>query len=1030
MKFTDIFIKKPVLAIVVSLLILLAGFQSMSNMTVRQYPRSDIAVIKITTVYVGANAELVRGFITTPIERAIASAGGIDYIESQSTMGVSTVTAHLQLNYDPLKAMTEISAKVNQVRGELPPESELPSIAIEAADSQFASAYLSFSSDILQQNQITEFLSRSVQPRLIAIAGVQKADILGGRTFAMRIWLKPQQMAELGITASEVRQALSNNNVQAAIGQTRGAYTQVNLRANTDMKSADEFKRIILRQNDEGVVRLADVADVELGADDYNTNVNYSGETAVFMGVFVSPTANSLDVIKAVTEEMALIQSELPSGLSGEVSYDATKYIQAAIDDVLKTLAETLLIIVIVIFLFLGFSRSVLIPLVAIPLSLIGAVFIMKVFGFSLNLLTLLSIVLSVGLVVDDAIVMVENIERHIQDGLKPFKAAIVAARELGGPIIAMTITLVSVYVPIGLQGGLTGTLFREFAITLAGAVTISAIVAITLSPMMASKMLKPHSDNKAPLDGIFNRFKHFYSRQLDKSLNNRIGVYVFWIGISALCIPLYSMSPKELAPTEDQGVIFGIVDSPANSTVDQSSFYAKAVNEAFMSVEETDFTFQITFPTGGFGGMVTKPWDERERTVFDMMPEVQQKLSQIAGVRILPITPAALPGGGNFPVEFVITSTANSKEIYDYALQLEKVMRESGTFPFQLIDMKVDQPEYLLNIDREKVADLGLNMRDVVNDLGTLLGGGYVNRFNMAGQSYKVIPQVKRSERLTPDSLTDLYITGPAGEMIRVDQIASLSHSTVPRSINRMQQLNAVKISAVTIKPLDETLQYLEAEAKKILPASYSIDYTGESRQLKREGNTFLPAFLLAITMIFLVLAAQYNSFRDPMVILLGSVPMALFGALVFTFLKIPAPMPHFTDAFTSTLNIYSQVGLVTLIGLIARNGILVVEFANKLQEQGKAKLDAIREASVLRLRPVMMTSLATIAGHTPLIFATGAGAGARNSIGIVLVLGMTIGTLFTLFVLPSVYMLLAKDHSKDKLADEDDLAPHSTAS
>uniref|UniRef100_A0A486XW87 RND multidrug efflux transporter Acriflavin resistance protein n=1 Tax=Rheinheimera sp. BAL341 TaxID=1708203 RepID=A0A486XW87_9GAMM len=1025
MKFTDIFIKKPVLAIVVSLLILLAGFQSMSNMTVRQYPRSDIAVIKITTVYVGANAELVRGFITTPIERAIASAGGIDYIESQSTMGVSTVTAHLQLNYDPLKAMTEISAKVNQVRGELPPESELPSIAVEAADSQFASAYLSFSSDILQQNQITEFLSRSVQPRLIAIAGVQKADILGGRTFAMRIWLKPEQMAALGITASDVRKALSDNNVQAAIGQTRGAYTQVNLRANTDMKSVDEFQRIVLRQTDAGVVRLADVADVELGADDYNTNVNYSGETAVFMGVFVSPTANALDVIKAVTEEMALIQSELPSGLTGEVSYDATKYIQAAIDDVLKTLAETLLIIVTVIFLFLGFSRSVLIPLVAIPLSLIGAVFIMKVFGFSLNLLTLLSIVLSVGLVVDDAIVMVENIERHIQDGLKPFKAAIVAARELGGPIIAMTVTLVSVYVPIGLQGGLTGTLFREFAITLAGAVTISAIVAITLSPMMASKMLKPHSSLKAPLDGIFNRFKHFYSRQLDKSLNNRIGVYVFWIGISALCVPLYSMSPKELAPTEDQGVIFGIVDSPANSTVDQSSFYGKAVNEAFMSVEETDFTFQITFPTGGFGGMVTKPWDERERTVFDMMPEVQQKLSQIAGVRILPITPAALPGGGNFPVEFVITSTANSKEIYDYALQLEKVMRESGTFPFQLIDMKVDQPEYLLNIDREKVADLGLNMRDVVNDLGTLLGGGYVNRFNMAGQSYKVIPQVKRSERLTPDSLTDLYITGPAGEMIRVDQIASLSHSTVPRSINRMQQLNAVKISAVTIKPLDETLQYLEAEAKKILPASYSIDYTGESRQLKREGNTFLPAFLLAITMIFLVLAAQYNSFRDPMVILLGSVPMALFGALVFTFLKIPAPMPHFTDAFTSTLNIYSQVGLVTLIGLIARNGILVVEFANKLQEQGKAKLDAIREASVLRLRPVMMTSLATIAGHTPLIFATGAGAGARNSIGIVLVLGMTIGTLFTLFVLPSVYMLIAKDHSKDKLAAEDDIEP-----
>jgi multidrug efflux pump len=1022
MNFTDIFIKKPVLAIVVSLLILLAGFQSMSNMTVRQYPRSDIAVIRITTAYIGANADLVRGFITTPIERAIASAGGIDYIESQSTMGVSTVIAHLHLNYDPLKAMTEISAKVNQVRGDLPPEAEVPAIAIEAADSQFAAAYLSFSSDILEQNQITEFLTRSVQPRLIAISGVQKADILGGRTFAMRVWLKPERMAALGITASDVRTALTDNNIQATIGQTRGAYTQVNLRANTDMKGVDEFKRMILRQNGEGIVRLSDVADVVLGADDYNTDVNYSGETAVFMGVFVAPNANSLDVIKAVTKEMELIKADLPSGLTGEVSYDATKYIEAAIDDVVKTLGETLLIIIVVIFLFLGFSRSVLIPIIAIPLSLIGAMFIMKVFGFSLNLLTLLSIVLSVGLVVDDAIVMVENIERHIQNGLKPFKAALVAARELGGPIIAMTVTLISVYVPIGLQGGLTGTLFREFAITLAGAVAISAIVAITLSPMMASRMLKPHTSLKAPLDGIFTRFQHFYSRKLESSLNNRSGVYVFWIGIMLLCVPLYSMSPKELAPVEDQGVIFGIVDSPANATVDQSSYYGKYVNEAFMSVPETDFTFQITFPTGGFGGMVTKPWSERERTVFEVMPEVQQKLAEISGVRILPITPPSLPGGGNFPVEFVIASTAESKEIYDYALKLEKVMRESGIFPFQVIDMKVDQPEYQLNIDRDKVADLGLNMRDVVQDLGTLLGGGYVNRFNMSGQSYKVVPQVKRIERLTPDDLTNLYIKGPQDQMIRVDQIASLTHSTVPRSINRMQQLNAVKISGVTIKPLDETLTFLETEAKKLLPSSYSIDYTGESRQLKREGNTFLPAFTLAVTMIFLVLAAQYNSFRDPIVILLGSVPLALFGALVFTFLKIPAPMPFFTDGFTSTLNIYSQVGLVTLIGLIARNGILVVEFANKLQEQGKSKLDAIREASVLRLRPVMMTSIATIAGHTPLIFAEGAGAAARNSIGIVLVLGMTIGTLMTLFVLPSVYMLIAKDHSHDKVMDEDD--------
>ncbi|HCS65359.1 MAG TPA: multidrug efflux protein [Cellvibrio sp.] len=1016
MKFTDIFIKRPVLAIVVSLLILILGIQAGSNLTVRQYPRSDISVIIVNTVYVGANAELVRGFITTPIERAIASAGGIDYIESQSAMGMSTVTAHLRLNYDPLKAMTEISAKVNQVRGDLPPEAEVPAIRIEAADSQFAAAYLSFSSEILEQNQITDFLTRSIQPRLTAVAGVQKADVLGGRTFAMRIWLKPERMAALNVTPVQVRAALAANNVQAAVGQTRGTYTQVNLSANSDLKSVDEFRQLVVRNSADGIIRLSDIADVALGAENYDTVVNYSGDTAVFMGVWVAPNANALDVMKAVNKEMEAIKAELPTGLSGTVAYDSTEYIDAAINEVIKTLTETLLIIVVVIFLFLGFSRSVIIPVLAIPLSLVGALFIMQVCGFSLNLLTLLSIVLCVGLVVDDAIVMVENIERHIQDGMKPFQAAIVSARELAGPILAMTVTLASVYIPIGLQGGLIGSLFREFAITLAGAVTISAIVAITLSPMLGSRMLKPHTGLKAPLEKPFERFREWYGRKLAASLQNRAGVYIFWIGITALCFPLYSMSPKELAPTEDQGVIFGIVDAQANSTVDQASHYGKQVNEVFMSVPETEFTFQLTFPTGGFSGMVTKPWSDRDRDVFQIMPEVQQKLSAISGVKILPITPPALPGGGQFPFEFVLASTADIKEIYDYALKVQEIMQKSGKFYFQTLDVKVDQPDYKLNIDREKVADLGLDLQTVTNDVGTLLGGGYVNRFNMAGQSYKVIPQVKRAERLNPDDLASLYITGPEGNLIRLDQVATLTHSTEPRTINRMQQLNAVKISGVPGVPLGEALDFLETEVRKILPKSYTIDYTGESRQLKREGNTFLPAFLMAIVMIFLVLSAQYNSFRDPLVILAGSVPLAMFGALLFTFWKMPMPLPFFTDGFTTTMNIYSQVGLVTLMGLIARNGILVVEFANKLQEQGVAKLDAIREASSLRLRPVMMTSVATIAGHTPLIFATGAGAEARNAIGIVLVLGMTIGTFFTLFVLPSVYMLLAKDHQHDR--------------
>jgi multidrug efflux pump len=645
----------------------------------------------------------------------------------------------------------------------------------------------------------------------------------------------------------------------------------------------------------------------------------------------------------------------------------------------------------------------------------------MQVCGFSLNLLTLLSIVLCVGLVVDDAIVMVENIERHIQEGLSPVKAAIVSARELAGPILAMTVTLASVYIPIGFAGGLTGTLFREFAITLAGAVTISAIVAITLSPMLGSRMLKPHKALKAPLEGPFEKFRDWYSGKLHTALNFPIGIYIFWAVVTMLCYPLYVMSNKELAPMEDQGVIFGFLEGQSNATVDQSSFYGKQVNDVFMAVPERDFTFQVAFPTGGFSGMVTKTWADRERSVFEIMPEVQQNLSKIAGVRVFPATPPPLPGGGQFPIEFVMASTADTKEIYEYAQKLQTTLMQSGKFMFLQMDVKVDQPDYKLNIDREKVADLGLNLQTVVADVGTLLGGGWVNRFNMSGQSYKVIPQVKRSARLTPDDLAKLYVTGPDGNLIRLDQVASMTHTTEPRSINRMQQLNSVKLSGMAQMSASEALAYMEDEARKIMPKNYSIDYTGESRQLMREGNTFLPVFALAVVMIFLVLAAQYNSFRDPIVILLGSVPLALFGALTFTFLKAGTPFPMFTDGFTTSLNIYSNVGMVTLVGLIARNGILVVEFANRLQEQGKAKIDAIREACIIRLRPVMMTSIATIAGHTPLIFVSGAGAEARNSIGIVLVLGMTIGTFFTLFVLPALYMLIAKDHQKHNEFDQE---------
>ncbi len=1031
--FTDLFISRPVLAIVVNLVIIIAGVQAIFTLNVRQYPRSDNASVTVTTVYVGANAELVRGFITTPLERAIAAADGIDYLESESAQGLSTIRARLKLNYDATKALAEIGSKVDQVRGDLPPEAEVPVLNIESADSQFASAYLSFSSDILQQNEITDYLVRVVQPRLSAVEGVQRAEILGARTFAMRVWIKPDKLAALNVSPVQVRQALAANNYLAAIGRTRGSLIQVNLTANTDLRSVEEFKNLVIRQQAGTLVRLADVADVVLGAEDYDAEVRYSGQTAVFMGIFPLPNANAIDVIKRIRAEMTLVQKELPTGLEARVAYDATDYINNAIQEVVTTLGETLLIVVVIIFLFLGSLRSVLVPVIAIPISLVGGIFLMQVFGFTINLLTLLAIVLSVGLVVDDAIVVVENVERHLREGRSPFDAAILGARELIGPIIAMTVTLIAVYTPIGLQGGLTGSLFREFAFTLAGAVTISGVVALTLSPMMTSKLLTAEDEQHwlpTRINAGFERVKRFYGRVLDSALSARPAVYLMWGTLSLLVVPMWMFSAEELAPSEDQGVIFGIVDASANATLDQTSKFAAAANDVFQGVPETQFTFQITFPTSGFGGMVVKPWDERERTVFQILPEVQQKLQGIPGIQMFPVTPPALPGGGQFPVEFIIASTAATQEILDIAQQVQAKAMQSGLFAFPpIIDVKIDQPQTEIVIDRDKVATLGLNLQQIGADLTAAVGGNFVNRFNIAGRSYKVIPQVERIGRLNPEQLENIYVTGPNGQLMPLSTVASLRNSTEPRSLNRFQQLNAVKISGVAIQPLDQALRFLEDEAAKLMPLGYMIDYTGESRQLRLEGGSkFFATMGFAIIMIFLVLAAQFNSFRDPFVILLGSVPLAMFGALLFTFLKMPNPNIPFplTEGWTTTLNIYSKVGLVTLMGLIAKNGILIVEFANKLQIGGRPKLEAVREAALIRLRPILMTTAATIAGHLPLTLVTGAGAAARNSIGLVLVGGISVGTLFTLIFVPALYMLIARDHAHDRDAEQAAAAAH----
>jgi multidrug efflux pump len=1020
MKITDLFIRRPVLALVVNLVIIIAGLQAVRSLNVQQYPRSENAAITVSTTYVGASAELVSGFVTTPLERAIAAADGIEYMESQSTLGLSTIKVRLKLNYDSTKGLAEISSKVDQVRRDLPPEAEVPVINIESADSQFASAYLSFMSDVLQQNEITDYLVRVVQPRLATVQGVQRADILGARTFAMRIWLDPNRMASLNISPTQVRQALASNNFLAALGRSKGAYIQVNLTADTNLTSVDEFKRLVVRHWNGTIVRLGDIADIVLGAEDYDAEVRFTGQVAVFMGIWPLPSANSLDVIKGVRREMAAIERDLPTGLQARIAYDATDYISSSIHEVLETLGDTLLIVVVVIFLFLGSFRSVVVPVVAIPVSLIGAVFLMQAFGFTVNILTLLAIVLSVGLVVDDAIVVVENVERHLAEGKSPLDAALLGARELVGPVIAMTVTLAAVYLPIGLQGGLTGSLFREFAFTLAGAVTISGVVALTLSPVMCSTLLKPGSEEHGLAGRIsrgFNRLKNGYGRLLASTLSARPAVYAVWLLITALTVPMFSMSANELAPTEDQGVIFGILDASANSTLDQNSHFAAAVNEVFRSVKETDFTFQITFPNSGFNGMVVRPWADRDRDIFRIKTEVEQKLGHIPGIQIFPVIPPALPGGGDFPIEIILASTAPTDQILGFAKDLQMKAMQSNMFVFPpLIDVKIDQPQSEFVIDKDKVAALGLNLELIGADLGAMVGGDYVNRFDISGRSYKVIPQIQRVDRLNPVQLQDIYVTGPNDKLIKLSTIASQRDTVVPRSLNHFQQLNAVKLSAVPMRPLDEALRFFETEAAKILPTGYVIDYTGESRQLRKEGNKFLPAFGLAVILIFLVLAAQFNSFRDPFVILAGSVPLAMFGALIFTFLKMPDPsVPFWTNGWTTTLNIYSQVGLVTLVGLVSKNGILIVEFANQLQLQGLSKLEAVQQSAVTRLRPVLMTSAATIAGHFPLTLVTGAGAAARNSIGLVLVGGMFIGTLFTLFVVPSIYMLIARDHRKD---------------
>ncbi len=1014
MNFTDIFIRRPVLAIVVSLLILLIGLRSLQLLNVSQYPKSESAVVRVMTTYIGADAELIKGFITTPLEREIASADGIDFIESSSSQGASTITAHLKLNYPPYDALTQITSKVNRVRADLPADSEEPIIEVAIGETTSA-MYMSFNSTTRPANKITDYLIRVVQPKVEAVAGVQAAEILGGRNFAMRVWLDPARMHSLSITSEDVYSALLANNFQAAVGKTKGDAISVNLNAATDLHTADQFKDLVVTERDGTIVRLQDVATVVLGAEDYDTSVAFNSQFATFIAIDVLPTANALAVVREIREIFPGIVAQLPDDVEGRISYDTTRYIDDAIGEVVKTLIEAALIVMAVIFLFLGSARSVAIPIVAIPLSLIGAAGIMLVLGYSINLLTLLAMVLAIGLVVDDAIIVVENIQRHIEEGLPAREAAFVGARELAVPIIAMTITLFAVYAPIGFSGGLTGGLFREFAFTLAGAVIISGIVALTLSPMMCSRLLGgDHREGGLSrfLDRRFDRLRDAYQAMLRRSLNYVPVTMTFATLILVSIYFMFVMADSELAPLEDQGVILIASESASNTSPEQLSRYTAALTKAYEAFDETDQTFLFNGSQGSgpatvknkaLSGIVLTPWSERDRTLIEMLPLVQQTADLNAGLKSAAFGLPPMPGaGGGLPVQFVIGSTDSPRAVYDVAQQLLGAAFESGLFVFADLDMKYDRPQTDILIDREKAANLGIDMQQLGNSLGLMLGGRYVNRFSIQGRSYKVIPQVERRYRQNPDQIGRFPIATRSGQLIPLSSLISLETTVQPQELKRFQQLNSATLSAVP-RPgvaVGTALDFLLAKGAEIAPQGYEFDYAGPSRQYIQEGSNLILTFFFAIIIIYLVLAAQFESFRDPLIMLV-SVPMSIAGAVVFLTLG------------AATVNIYTQVGLITLIGLISKHGILIVQFANQLQErEGLGKREAIEKAASIRLRPVLMTTGAMVLGVVPLLLATGAGAVSRYNIGLVIASGMSIGTLFTIFVVPAMYMVVARDH------------------
>ncbi len=1015
MNFTDIFIKRPVLATVISLLILLFGLRAISSLAVREFPAMSNTVITVSTSYGGASAEVVQGFITSILEKAIAGADGIDYINAQSTQGLSTIQVYIKLNYDPDKAFTDIMSKVAEVQGNLPAGSDKPTYKKDTG-STIALMYISFFSDEMTPEQITDYITRVVQPKIQTVPGLASAEILGGNTFAMRIWLDPQKMASLHITASDISDALLNNNFQSAPGKTKGEYVAFNINAKTDLHDVETFKEMVVKDDHGTLTRLRDVAKVELGSKSYDASVSFNGQKAIFMGINGTPTANPLNVIQDVRKLLPDLEKGFPPSLHGKVVYDATDYIRASIKEVMHTIIEATLIVVVVIYLFLGSVRSVLIPMVTIPLSLIGVCSLMLMLGYSINLLTLLAMVLAIGLVVDDAIVVVENIHRHVEEGLTPLQASLIGAREIALPIIAMTITLAAVYAPIGFMGGLTGALFKEFAFTLASAVIISGIIALTLSPMMCSKILSTHrAENRFErfLDNSFSRLQHFYERRLHGVLNYRPVTLVFAATVLISCYFLYTNTQRELAPTEDQSVLFMQATAPEYANLDYVSRFTDQFNTIFKSFPEAEGYFVVNGASTvntAIAGIILKPWSERKQSQQQLNPALQEKVGNVAGLQTFVFPLPSLPVGGGGPaIQFIINSTSSYELIYQVSQKILEAARKSGLFIFVDNSLKFDKPELEVDINRNIAGQLGVTMQDIGNALSTSLGGGNINLFSMQGQSYQVIPQVLRELRLNPDQIAQIYVKTASGDMVPLSTMVTIHSTAKPNLLTEFQQLNSTTIQGVMMpgKTVAEGLNFLKEQADKYMPRGMSIDYGGESRQYTHEGSALIYTFFLSIIVIFLVLAAQFESFRDPLIILV-SVPMSICGALI--------PL----NLGAASINIYTEVGLITLIGLISKHGILMVDFANHLQEkEGLDVRSAIEKAAAIRLRPILMTTGAMILGVLPLILAVGAGAVSRFNIGLVIGAGMLIGTGFTLFVVPTMYTFIAKDRREAKSSE-----------